>query len=136
MIVSEDERWSKKSYEASYEDGYAVAKVERFGELSVQVDSTGPAIRPLRIHTSIPQDKKSSFSFRIDDELSGIDSYEAYIGEKWCIPYYDKKSRRLTVEVGDPECPLEPGKRKFRLTVKDKVGNERTFIKQVRVEAP
>jgi hypothetical protein len=136
FIVSEDERWSRKTYEASYRDGWAIADVKRFGELSVRVDSTAPNIRPLRIRNELSQEHEQTFSFRVEDEFSGIDSYGARIGDQWRIPYYDRKTRTLTVEVSDPERPLPSGNKKFYLKVRDRAGNERTFVKELRIEAP
>ncbi|MFB6257489.1 MAG: M23 family metallopeptidase [Flavobacteriales bacterium] len=133
-ILSEDPKWGVRVYEAHHKDGWAVGKVKRFGELSVRVDSSSPRIRPLRTQEKIPKAEKTRFRFRVKDDLSGIESYEAYLGNRWRIPYYDRKNDLIIVRVSDPLKPLSEGVGKFELKVRDRAGNETSFIKKLRVE--
>ncbi len=134
FFLSKDEQGGARVFPASYEEGWAVGEVKRFGTLSVRADSSSPKIQPIRLQDAVPRADKEKFVFRVADNLSGIDRYKATIGGKWCIPVYDAKSRRIIVEVGDPERPLPPGEHKFKLQVSDRAGNTSTLTKKVKVE--
>ncbi len=134
FIISKDDRWGEKAYKAELEDGWAKGAVKRFGELSVRVDSIAPNIRPVKTREQVPSKSREQFRFHLSDDLSGIDSYDAFIGSAWCIPYYDSKNGIIKVKVGDPYRSLSPGDKKFILRVRDRAGNQRSFIKEVTVK--
>ncbi|MFB6259073.1 MAG: M23 family metallopeptidase [Flavobacteriales bacterium] len=134
FILSKDDKWGTRTFQAEFRKGWAVGKVKRFGELSVRADSTAPKIRPIRTRNEIPKAKNERFRFHVADNLSGIASYKAYVGEHWCIPYYDVKNSLIRVLVSDSLRSLPTGKKKFLLEVKDRAGNQRRFIKRVKIK--
>ena len=134
FILSSDKKWGTRAFKAEYEEGWAVGQVKRFGELSVRADSTSPEIRPIRTRDKIPKAGNESFRFHVGDNLSGIASYEAYVGCHWRIPYYDVKKQRIKVKVSDTLRPLPTGKTRFVLRVRDRAGNQGSFVKEIDVQ--
>ena len=93
-----------------------------FGKIEVLVDTVSP-----RLKTQVPLKKlKKTFSyadhisFRVSDNLSGIDKYNLYVNDKWVIAEYDAKSDLIHYYF-DANTPT--GDVNFLLTVQDRVGN-------------
>jgi hypothetical protein len=99
-------------------------KTRSFGAYAVAIDSIAPLITPVNIYPGAAMQKKWSISVKIDDQLSGIESYRASIDGKWILMEYDAKQDLLSYFF-DERVP--PGKHLFRLEVKDKVGNSSTY---------
>ncbi|REG88606.1 M23 family metallopeptidase [Algoriphagus antarcticus] len=82
------------------------------GEISILQDNTKPTIKIIKVNSS-------EMRFVIRDDLSGIDSYEAYVNGKWVLMRYEYKqaviwSEKLTNELFKGEVLLK---------VTDKAGN-------------
>ena len=64
--------------------------------------------------------------FKVIDELAGVDTYNAYIDNRWILLRYDAKSDTLVYTIDDSR--LESGKNyELRIEVRDKKGNLATF---------
>ncbi|SFT45033.1 Peptidase family M23 [Algoriphagus locisalis] len=82
------------------------------GEISILQDNTKPSIQVIKANSS-------DLRFVIRDDLSGIDSYEAYVNGKWVLMRYEYKQAVIWSEK------LEnlPFKGEVLLKVTDKAGN-------------
>lgn len=92
-----------------------------FGTFTLLQDTLPPSIKTMILNTS-------NASFRISDNLSGIDTYEATLDGKWVLMYFDAKSGTLKSERLDKKTPLRG---EFVLTVTDRVGNKEVYKQKI-----
>ncbi|MDG2147698.1 MAG: hypothetical protein P8K14_05735 [Flavobacteriaceae bacterium] len=62
---------------------------------------------------------------KIEDNLSGIKSYNGEINGKWVLFEYEPKNKNLTYNFSDIK--FKSGKQDLKLKVTDNVGNESVF---------
>ncbi|TXE03105.1 M23 family metallopeptidase [Algoriphagus aquimarinus] len=82
------------------------------GEISILQDNTKPTIQVIKVNSS-------DMRFVIKDDLSGIDTYEAYVNGKWVLMRYEYKQAVIWSE----KLTNEPFKGEVLLKVTDKAGN-------------
>ena len=62
---------------------------------------------------------------KIEDELAGIKSYNAYLNDQWILMEYDPKTNTLTHDFNDNV--INDIKNNLKLIVTDNVGNNSKF---------
>ncbi|WP_425639317.1 M23 family metallopeptidase [Algoriphagus yeomjeoni] len=82
------------------------------GEISILQDTKKPTIQVIRVNSS-------DMRFVIRDDLSGIDTYEAYLNGKWILMRYEYKQAVIWSE----KLENQPFKGEVLLKVTDKAGN-------------
>lgn len=107
-----------------YENGWVVANVREFGGFYVAVDTIAPIINARNLTDGKNVANQRSIDFTISDNLSGIDTFDAYIDGKWALMKYDPKTRHLW---HDFESDLSSGTHSFKLEVKDNKGNLKIY---------
>jgi hypothetical protein len=107
-----------------YENGWVVANVREFGGFYVAVDTIAPNIVARNLTDGKNVSGQQSIDFTISDNLSGIDTFDAYIDGKWILMKYDPKTRHIW---HDFEPDLSSGRHEFKLEVKDNKGNLKTY---------
>jgi hypothetical protein len=105
----------------SWENGGIHFATREFGDFTVLRDTTPPTIKPVVLNNTIVK-------FKIKDNLSGIDKYEANINGEWLLMHYDPKTAMIWSEKLNKAVPL---KGKFTLVLTDNSGNETKFTKQI-----
>ncbi len=80
-------------------------------------DTIKPEIQPITINQNI-------ISFKIDDKMSGINSYEASINNEWILFEYDNKNKMIISKKKNPNIPF---KGKFVLIVSDNAENKSIY---------
>lgn len=113
-----------RSHGGRYENGFVTANVQELGSFYIDVDTQTPSIRPLNISPGKNMSGTSSIRFKISDDLSGIQSFNAYIDGKWVLMEYDAKSATLWHEIEDE---LTKGNHEFLLEVSDWKDNKKTY---------
>jgi hypothetical protein len=103
------------------ENGAVHFSTREFGDFVILRDEVAPTIKPVVINGVIAK-------FKIKDNLSGINSYEANINGNWLLMHYDAKTGTIWSEKLNKSEPL---KGKFTLVVTDNAGNETKFTKQI-----
>jgi hypothetical protein len=94
---------------------------KNLGSFTILEDTLAPLIKPLRIdHRKV--------SFMINDNLSGIKEYKAYLNGEWLLMHYDPKQNYIWSETLRPNNPLTGS---FKLTVEDNVGNVSEYATQI-----
>lgn len=88
-----------------------------FGSYVLLQDTIPPSIKPIILNGT-------SVSFRVKDNLSGIESFEATLNGQWLLLIYDAKSGTLKSERLNKTVPL---KGELVLTLIDRSGNKETF---------
>ncbi|CAN5320791.1 M23 family metallopeptidase [soil metagenome] len=105
-------------------------EIKEFGTYTVSIDTTAPVITPVNFDTK--GNFKSDFSamksiqFKMGDNFSGIASFDAYIDGNWVLLDYEPK-KKLIWYTFDEHC--SKGKHLLTIKVKDKVGNEKVYLK-------
>ncbi|WP_242917107.1 M23 family metallopeptidase [Pontibacter liquoris] len=87
------------------------------GKFKVLEDTNAPKMKLL-------SKSKDMIRFKIWDDLSGINSFNAYVNGKWILMKYEHKDATIWSEKLDKNIPLSG---EFVLKVKDNAGNEATY---------
>jgi murein DD-endopeptidase MepM/ murein hydrolase activator NlpD len=114
------------SYVKSYLKGNNLsAKVKKLGNYKVVQDTTAPKIYGINFSKGKTIDTFSTLSVKIADDLSGIDTYKAYLNGNWILMEYDYKTKKLVHTLADNI--YVKGKNEFKLIVTDEMNNSTTF---------
>src|SRR5690606_37067030 len=113
-----------RSQGGTYLNGYVSAKVSELGNFYIGVDTIAPVIRPINITENKVMTAIKRVDFKISDNLSGIQSFNAYINGEWVLMEYDTKSASLWHVF---ETDLAKGRHHFKLVVKDGRENVKTY---------
>ena len=116
-VDEEDESYEYTGGE--FINGFISTNVRSFGKYVVMVDRKPPQIKPFIIN-------KRKISFKIEDELSGINSYNGYINGRWVLFEYDPKNDLLIYRI-DPERLPKASSYELELYVSDALNNVATY---------
>ena len=117
----------KLDYLPTYRKGTIFsAKTRELGTFCLANDEINPKIIILKVIEGTNLTKESTISFRISDDLSGINTFNGYLNGKWILFEYEYKQKRLTYRFSDKIAP-EIGKNELKLIVADNVGNTTIF---------
>lgn len=105
-----------RSHGGQYKDGFVTANILELGSFYIGVDTKAPLIRPQNISPGKDMSRLSNITFKISDDLSGIQSFNAYIDGQWVIMNYDPKTATIW---HDFESGLSKGKHELLLEVTD-----------------
>ncbi len=120
IIVYRDGNMNISSCGGTWSEGYVKARVRKFGDYYVAVDTTTPRIRPLNISDNSHLQNRTSIRIKITDDLSGIKSYRATVDGNWLLMEYDYKKNLLLYKFDEK---VSKGVHNFKLVVNDDVGN-------------
>ncbi|PTN02043.1 M23 family metallopeptidase [Mangrovibacterium marinum] len=127
LLVAIDPKTGKKSsMGGQYSNGWVESQVRQLGTFAIATDTEAPSITPLNIknHSSLTDRRK--VSFKIMDDLSGVDSYQGEIDGQWVLFEYDGKNN--LIEYYFDETRLQLGKsHQLKLRVNDGAGNQSTY---------
>lgn len=116
----------KLEYNASFRKTTKVsAKVKAFGKYKVGFDTVAPRVYNPNFIEGSNISKLSTLSVSINDALSGIDSYNAYLNGEWILMEYDYKTKKLVHNLKDGK--VISGKNDIKIVVTDKLENTTTF---------
>ncbi|RRO20293.1 M23 family metallopeptidase [Flavobacteriaceae bacterium 14752] len=99
--------------------------VKEFGEYILAKDTTPPTINPLNFRNKQWLSRFRYLKLKIDDDLTGIDSYRATVNGKFILMEYDYKTNTLVHDFNDGV--INETENNFKLVVTDKVGNTTIF---------
>lgn len=108
----------------SYNNGWVETKTRSFGRYIIVVDTISPTISPVKITENMVVDSSSVFKFKITDNLSGIKTYNGYVGQTWVLGEFDEKSSEIIFRV-DEHYPI--GTQEFSLEITDQKNNKSTY---------
>jgi murein DD-endopeptidase MepM/ murein hydrolase activator NlpD len=116
----------KLEYNSSFKKGTKIAaKVKSFGKYKVGIDNVPPRIYNPNFIENSNISKLKTLSVSINDLLSGIDSYNAYLNDEWILMEYDYKTKKLIHNFEDGK--VIPGNNTIKIVVTDKLDNTATF---------
>ena len=88
-------------------------------------DSVPPTIKLINFKKNQWLSSLKSLKLKIEDDLSGIKSYEGEINGKWILFEYEPKNKSLIYNFKDLK--FDSSKHKLKLKIVDNVGNTETF---------
>lgn len=109
-------------------NGWVTHKTSTFGSYVVIADSIAPQVKILHLNKRNELTDTTKINIKVDDLMSGIDTYQGYLNGKWILLEYDPKNDLLTYFFD--EQTLFNQKQELQLIVTDKKGNS-TTLKQV-----
>lgn len=113
--------------ETSFWQGdYLCAESKYFGSFCIARDLTPPNASPLNLRNGANARALRTVRFRVADNLSGINQYNAFIDDKWTPVVYDRKSAVMEVDLLDRVMPVDGKKHTITLVLVDAAGNRRT----------
>ena len=122
VSVSNDKR---KVYAKGGEfmDGWVETKVRAFGNYAVKIDSVAPKVTPVNISEGKILSSAKNIQFKISDNLSGIETYDAFIDGRWVLGRYAPKRATYTIPF-DSYNNIAKGKHLLKAIVIDERGNQ------------
>ena len=109
---------------STWQGDYLVAHPREFGTYVVLRDTIAPSLNVLNLAKGATVKKGQKVRVTATDGLSGITFYEATIDGKWVLLQHDAKNRLYWHEF---EGDLTPGSHTIVITMKDEVGNTKTW---------
>lgn len=106
-------------------DSIFISKSVQAGTYFLAKDSIPPKIKPINFKKNQWLSKSKFLKVKIEDDLSGIKSYEGEINGKWVLFEYEPKNKNLKYNFNDLK--FKSGKQDLKLKVTDNVGNESIF---------
>jgi len=71
------------------------AGINEFGMYTLYADTIPPVLKPINISAGKDMRNLASVRFTLDDDLSGVASYNGYINNQWVLFEYDPKNKLL-----------------------------------------
>jgi hypothetical protein len=122
LLISKNEAGEIESAGGEYRDGAVVARLRNFGSFAIGLDTVPPQIWPRNGAVSGDLTNRKSLRFHIQDDLSGIKRYEAYIDNQWALFEYDPKNDLLTYTLDETRVKKN-SEHELELYVTDSKGN-------------
>ena len=116
----------KINYNSTYRKGNVfTTKVKILGNYALVTDTVAPKITIASPIEGKWLSAQKTIQVSINDELSGIKSYNGYLNGNWILMEYDNKTRKLTHFFEDGI--VAEGANELKVVVIDNVGNSTTF---------
>ena len=109
----------------NYVDGWVESRPRSFGKYVLTIDSIPPVIKPLDFNNGKVISKYRTLELAIQDNLSGVLFYKAFLNDQWVIMIYDRKKRRYIIPLDERSKPhLKSGQNQVKIWTEDAKGNE------------
>jgi hypothetical protein len=105
-----------------YSNGILSESLREFGRYAVAADTVSPTIRPLNLQHGADLSQLPGMRFLIEDDFSGIKTYNGYLDGAWILFEYDPKNNLLLHEFDD-RVPILGKNRELELHIEDAKGN-------------
>jgi hypothetical protein len=128
MLLHYDDKGKSSAAGGTFQNGFIVSQVKRFGAYAITLDTVPPVITPINIPATGLISNLRELKFKIGDGLSGIGSYNAFVNGEWICMDFDAKSGLLSFDFHKA---LPKGKFDFVLIVEDTRGNSVKYQKNL-----
>lgn len=106
--------------------GWVETKIASFGHYAVAVDTLAPDVQALDFSEGSNLENKKDISLVIEDDLSGIGSFEAFLNDSWILMEYDPKNKRITHQFDESRIQLNRNHH-LKVIVKDNKNNTQIY---------
>ena len=126
MLIMSVDGNNKTPLNSVWENGYLTAQPTIFGDFCIGIDTIPPTITPIGFTADNNFTGKKEMRIKINDNFSGIKSYEPDIDGNWALFEYDPKNDILIYQFD--ESKITKGTRhNLTLKVSDRKDNIRTY---------
>ena len=126
LFIANLTRKGRPSYNRTYKKGHTFStRMRTLGKFFLEKDTVAPKITPANFKDGKWLSNYSYLRIKIQDDLSGIDTYQGTIDGEWVLFEYEPKTKMLTYNFSDKK--LLGTKHLVELVVTDNVGNSTTF---------
>ncbi len=116
----------KPRYARTYKRGSTfTTRTKNLGQYTLVADTTAPKVSARNFKPGKWLNNYRYLSLTISDDLSGINSYNAYLNGKWILMEYEPKRQTITYNFDDKI--VEGTQSDLKVVVTDNVGNTTTF---------
>ena len=116
----------KLYYNKTYRKGTTFStRVRDLDTYKLAIDTIAPRIYNVNFVEGKDLKNQKTLSVSIADNLSGIDTYNAYLNGEWILMEYDYKTKKLIHALSDNK--YVKGKNDFKVVVTDNMQNSATF---------
>ena len=116
----------KLYYNKTYRKGTTFStRVRDLDTYKLAIDTIAPRIYNVNFVEGKDLKNQKTLSVSIADNLSGIDTYNAYLNGEWILMEYDYKTKKLIHALSDNK--YIKGKNDFKVVVTDNMQNSATF---------
>ena len=106
---------------------YFRIRTKELGTYELVQDTENPSVQFISNNDSFTE--QDQLVFTIEDNLSGIGSYNGYLNNEWILFDYDYKTKKLIHKLSDKK--FTSGTNALKLEVTDRVGNTTTFKQEI-----
>lgn len=129
VFIADVNKRGRLGYNATYNRGNTfTAKVRSLGQYTLAMDTTAPTISISKSIEGKWLSTQRTVQLSINDNGSGIKSYDGYLNGNWILFEYDNKTRRITHDFNDGI--VAEGANDLKVVVTDNVGNSTIFETQ------
>jgi hypothetical protein len=129
VFIADIDAKGRAGYNYTYRKGNVFsAKVKSLGKYKLSIDTTPPSIVIKNPIEGKWLSAQKTIQLKIDDDVSGIKSYDGYLNGKWILFEYDHKTKKITHNFSDGI--VSEGVNDLKVVVSDKVGNSTIFETQ------
>ena len=90
------------------------------------IDTVAPVIKAVNFKANKTlTSKQKTLKIKISDNLSGINTYNAYLNGQWILTEFDGKRSMLTYNIDEH---MKKGKNTLKIVVSDAKGNTKTAV--------
>jgi len=101
------------------------ANVRETGNFALAQDTIPPIVEPINFSEGKWISNEKELKISIKDSDSGINTYNAYLNNKWILMEYDYKTHLLIHDFSDQKA--NEGRNDLKIIVTDNLGNSTTF---------
>ena len=127
LIVKCEGTNAETGYPSEWDGDFLIAETRAFGDYCVMIDTLPPTITNVSFNANMSG--QTQFTFKIEDNLAGIQTYNAWVDDQWILMEYDKKADSIHHFFDNK---ISRGAHRFKLVVSDDRGNaaifENTFV--------
>lgn len=120
VLVGFNAKNQPKTYELKLQNERYFARIKELGLFTIWPDLKAPVITPVDFNDSSSISLQSVLKIKVEDDLSGIKRFKAYLDNEWILMEYEYKENLL---FHLPENRITPGWHQWVLVVEDNVGN-------------
>ncbi len=110
---------------STWDNGFLSAGINKFGDYAIVADTNAPIIKAIRNYNNTQIYSGEIISFKINDDFSGIETYNLTINGCWVLAEYDAKNELLSYKVDKSH--FIKGPNSLELVVTDKLNNKNVY---------
>ena len=109
-----------------YENGWVTFKTRSFGPYTIMKDTIAPSITPINFDSNSAHfSELTQVVLKVEDDLSGVNTYNVYVDGVWHLLEYDPKTGLIWINLY-PNM-FSKGMHKMEIKVSDSVNNFKAF---------